>query len=325
MTAGRLLLGLLIPWLALASPAQAQALIHGKTIRLIVPYPAGGPVDVIARLIGQKLGDIAGQPVIVDNRGGANGFIGVELAARATPDGATLVMGSTSTHSINPLLYKNVPYDAVRDFAPVALLDTRPYILVVNPSVPAKSVKELVALAKSKPGQLTYASGGGVGSGNYLAGEMFKSAAGVDILHVPYKGGGPALTDVLGGQVSMFFAPILTALPHVKAGKLRGLAVTGASRSPVAPDLPTMAEAGVPGFAFSIWDGIFAPANTPPEVIKALNDAIVKVVDMPEVKEKLASMGADAQSSTPEQLGAYLKADTAKWAKILKDSGVQPE
>ena len=301
--------------------AHAQA----KVTRLVVPYPAGGPVDVIARLVGQRLTEVTGRTVVVDNRGGANGFIGVEMVAKAAADGTTLVMGSTSTHSINPLIYKSVPYDAVKDFAPVSLLGTRPYILVVHPSIPAASVRELIALAKANPGKLTYASGGGVGSANHLASEMFKVAARVDILHVPYKGGGPALNDTLGGQVAIFFAPILTALPHVQAGKLRALAVTGVARSPVAPQLPTMAMAGVPGFEFSVWDGIFAPARTPPQVIGALNAEIVKVLQLPELRDKLAAMGADASGSTPEQLAAYLKADTAKWAKVLQDSGIKAE
>jgi tripartite-type tricarboxylate transporter receptor subunit TctC len=306
---------------AFPGPAQAQP----KVTRLVVPYPAGGPVDVIARLVAQKLAEVSGRTVVVDNRGGANGFIGVEMVARAAPDGATLVMGSTSTHSINPLIYLSVPYDAVRDFAPVALLGTRPYILVVHPSIPATSVRELIALARANPGKLTYASGGGVGSANHLASEMFKVAARVDILHVPYKGGGPALTDVLGGQVAIFFAPIPTALPHVQTGKLRALAVTGVARSPVAPQLPTMAMAGLPGFEFSVWDGIFAPAKTQSQVIGALNADIVKVVQMPDLRDKLAAMGVDASGSTPEQLAAYLKADTAKWAKVLKDSGIKAE
>ena len=296
-----------------------------KVIRLIVPYPAGGPVDVIARLIGQRLTKDLGQQVIVDNRGGANGIIGAQIAAKAAPNGYTLLMASTSTHSINPLIYSKLPYKALSDFSPVAMLAVRPYILVVHPSVPAKTVKELITLAKSKPGELTYASGGGVGSGNHLAGELFKSTAGVDILHVPYKGGAPALNDLLGGQVAIFFAPIPIALSHVQAGKLRALAVTGARRAPVTPHLPTMSEAGLPGFEFSIWDGMLAPAKTPDEIITRLNAAIVRILQMPEMKEKFSTMGADATGSTPEQLAAFMKSDASKWAKILKAAGVRAE
>ena len=312
----------------LAIFAESQGLAQtypNKLVRLIVPYPAGGPVDVIARLLAQKLTENEGQQIIIDNRGGANGIIGVEIAAKAAPDGYTLLMALTSTHSINPRMYSKLPYDPVRDFAPVALLAARPYILVVHPSVAAKSVRELIALAKSKPGELTYASGGGVGSGNHLAGELFKASAGVDILHVPYKGGAPALTELLGGQVAIFFAPIPIALSHVQAGKLRALAVTGAKRAPVTPDLPTMSEAGLPGFEFSIWDGMLAPARTPKEAISKVNAEIVKTLQMQDVKEKFSAMGAEPTGSTPEQLAAFMKADADKWANILKESGARVE
>ena len=306
------------------SQALAQA-YPSKPVRLIVPYPAGGPIDVIARLLGQKLTENLGQQVIIDNRGGANGIIGVEIAARAAPDGYTFLMGSTSTHSINPRLYSKLPYDAVKDFAPVSLLATRPYILVLHPSVPAKSVNELIALARARPGQLTYASGGGAGSANHLAGELFKASAGVDIVHVPYKGGGPALTELLGGQVAIFFAPITIALSYVQAGKLRALAVTGARRAAVTPDLPTMSEAGLPGFEFSIWDGMLAPARVPKEAVAKVNGELVKILQSRDIKERFAAMGADAASSTPEQLAVFMKADADKWVKILKDSGARAE
>lgn len=321
---GPLALSLAIFSVFAESEAHAQN-YPSKVIRLVVPYPAGGPVDVIGRLLGQKLTENLGQQVLIDNRAGANGIIGVEMAAKSAPNGYTLLMASTSTHSINPLMYSKLSYDPVRDFAPVAMLAVRPYILVVHPSVPAKTVKELIALAKSKPGELTYASGGGIGSGNHLAGELFKATAGVDILHVPYKGGAPALTELLGGQVAIFFAPIPIALSHVQAGKLRALAVTGATRAAVTPHLPTMSEAGLPGFEFSIWDGVLAPANTPKEIITKLNAAIVKILQMPDMKEKFSTMGADATSSTPEQLAALMRAEADKWAKILKESGARME
>lgn len=298
-----------------------QAWGQGNAIRLVVPYPPGGPVDLLARIVAQGLGEESGQPVVVENKGGANGLIGVEAAARAQPDGRTLLMGSTSTHSINPLLYDRLPYDPVADFVPVMLLGTRPYALVVRPSIQATSVKELVALAKARPGALTYASGGGTGSGNHLAGELFKARTGTDLLHVPYKGGGPALNDVLGGQVDMFFAPIPTVLPHVEAGKLRALAVTGAKRSSVLPDVPTMAQAGVEGFEFSIWDGIYAPAGTPADTVAAINARLRQVMRSPEVARKFAALGADVAAGTPAEMAAYVRADAAKWAQILKNAG----
>lgn len=311
-------------WIFPGAPAHAQN-YPNKPIRLIVPYPAGGPVDVIARLIGPKLTREIGQQLIVDNRGGANGIIGVQLAAADAPNGYTLLMASTSTHSINPLIYKKLPYDSYRDFAPVGMLAIRPYVLVVHPSLPVKSVKELIALAASKPGELTYASGGGVGSGNHLAGELFKTAAGVDILHVPYKGGAPALNDLLGGQVAIFFAPIPIALGHVQAGKLKALAVTGAVRAPVTPNLPTMSEAGLPGFEFSIWDGVVAPAQTSKEIITRLNSALVRILQTPDIREKFSAIGAEATSSTPEQLAAWMKNDAAKWAETLHAAGVRAQ
>jgi tripartite-type tricarboxylate transporter receptor subunit TctC len=299
----------------------SAALAQQSVIHLVVPYPPGGPVDLIARIVGNKVTEEGGPTVVVENRGGANGEIGVGAVARATPDGQTLVMASTSTHSINPLLNRKVPYDATRDFAPVILLDTRPYILVVHPSLGVSTVRELIDLAKSKPGVLTYASGGGVGSGNYLAGELFKTSAGVDILHVPYQGGGPALTAVLGNQVGIFFAPIPTVLPQIQSGKLKALAVTGAQRSTVLPEVPTMAQAGLNGFEFSIWDAVLAPANTPAAVIDALHAKFAAAMASPEVKQKFIALGADPTTSTPAALAAYMKADSQRWAKVLKASG----
>jgi tripartite-type tricarboxylate transporter receptor subunit TctC len=314
-------LALLVAYAGLAAAQQFPA----KPVRLVVPYPAGGPVDLIARALGQKLAGTLGQQIVVDNRAGANGIIGVEVVAKAAPDGYTLVMASTSTHSINPAMYKKLPFDAIRDFAPVARLTTRPYVLVVHPSVPAASVRELIALAKSKPGDLTYASGGGNGSGNHLAGELFKTMAGVNILHVPYKGAAPAMTELLGGQVNIMFAPILSALPHVGSGKLRALAVTDLRRAAVAPELPTMAESGLAGFEFNIWDAILAPAGTPAPVVSALNSEIVKILAMPDVQQRFAAMGVVPAGSAPAELMEFMKADAAKWAKVLRDAGVQPE
>lgn len=308
--------------LACALAATSLPSLALAATRLIVPYPPGGPVDLIARIVASKVGDTGGGTIIVENRGGANGAIGVSTAARAAPDGKTLVMASTSTHSINPLIIKKLPYDAVKDFDPVILLDTRPYVLVVNPSVAASTVHELVGLAKVKPGALTYASGGGIGSGNYLAGELFKSVAGVDILHVPYQGGGPALMAVLSNEVNIFFAPIPTVLPSIQSGKLKALAVTSTQRSPALPQIPTMAEAGLQNFDFSIWDAIFAPAKTPPDEIKALYAKFDAAMRSADVKEKFVALGADPESTAPAATAAYVKADAEKWAKILKASGV---
>jgi tripartite-type tricarboxylate transporter receptor subunit TctC len=293
-----------------------------KPIRLVVPFAAGGTTDFLARAIAQDLGTSMGTTVVVDNRPGAGGNIGSDLVARSEPDGYTLLLGTVGTHAINASLYKKMPYDTVKDFAPISLVASVPNILVVHPSVPAKSVKELIALAKAKPGTLAFASSGN-GSSIHLSGELFKSMAEVDMFHVPYKGSGPALTDLVGGQVQLMFDNMPSSFPHVKAGRLRALAVTSAKRSPAAPDVPTIAESGVPGYEAVAWFGILAPAGTPPEIVKKLNTEIAKTLKSPEVTKRLASQGAEPVSNTPEQFAAYIKSEMAKWAKVVKASGAQ--
>jgi tripartite-type tricarboxylate transporter receptor subunit TctC len=293
-----------------------------KPIHLIVAFPPGGTTDVVARLVGQKLSEGLGQPVVVDNRPGASGIIGTEMAAKAAADGYTLLMGYITTNAINPSLYGKLPYDPVKDFAPVSWIASAPLLVMVHPSIPVNSVKELIALAKSKPGQLSYASGGN-GSPPHLAGELFKTMAGVDMMHVPYKGSAPAMVDVLGGHVPVYFDGIVTTLPQVKAGKLRALGVTSAKRSPSAPEIPTVAESGLPGFEVISWWGMVVQAGAPKEIVSKLNSEIVKIVQMPDVKERLASQGAIPMGSTPEQFAAHIKAETAKWGKVIRECGVK--
>ncbi len=292
-----------------------------KPIRFIVPFPPGFAADALARIIGQKLAESWAQPVVIDNRTGAGGLIGTEMAAKAPPDGYTIFLGGSSTLAINPSLYGKVSFDPERDFAPVSLASKYSLILVVHPSVPAKSVKELIALAKSKPGQLNFASTGN-GTTVHLAGELFKSMASVNMVHIPYKGAA-AVTDLIGGRVSLMFASMPPVLSHVKAGKLRGLAVTGASRSSAVPDLPTIAESGIPGYKAEAWFGVFVPAETSKEIVTKLNTEIVKILQMPDVENRLANQGFESVSNTPEQFATYLKAEIEKWSKIVKDSGVR--
>lgn len=291
-----------------------------KPIRFVVPFPPGGGTDIMARAMAQKLSEAFGQSVVVDNRGGAGGTIGAEIAAKAAPDGYTMIMVSGS-YGVNAGLYK-LAYDPLNGIDTVSLLGTTPFILAVNPSVPAKSVKELIALAKAKPGTLNYASTG-TGGITHMTTELFRLMAGVNIVHIPYKGTGPALTDVIGGQVQMIFGAILATLPHVKSGKLRGLAVTGAKRSDAAPDLPTVAEAGVPGYEVTLWYGVWGPKGLPKEVIARWHAELVKAVNSPDMKARLAAEGLDAVGSTPEQFRAHLKAEIAKWAKVIKDANVK--
>lgn len=294
-----------------------------KPIRLVVPFSAGGTSDFLARTVAEKLGENLDTTVIVDNRPGAGGNIGSNIVAKADPDGYTLVLGTVGTHSINDSVYKEMPYDAVKDFAPISLIAAVPNILVANPSVKANSVQELIALAKSNPGAITFASSGN-GSSIHLSGEMFKSLAGVDMLHVPYKGSGPAVIDLLGGQVDIMFDNMPSALPHVREGKLKALAVTPSERSQAAPELPTIAEAGVEGYSAAAWFGLLAPAGTPQDVVNKLNAEMVKILAMPDVKERLAGQGAEAVSNSPEEFAEYIKAEQKKWADVVKASGFQP-
>jgi tripartite-type tricarboxylate transporter receptor subunit TctC len=293
-----------------------------KSIRLIVPFPPGGPADILSRAIGQKLTDSWGQQVVVDNRAGAGGTIGSDLAAKGAPDGYTLLMGFVGTHAINPSLYSSLPYDVVKSYEPVSLVATATIILVLHPSLPAKSVKELIAVAKSKPGELTFGSPGN-GTPQHLAGELFNTMAGVKMTHVPFKGAVPAINDLLGGRISLIFSSAPPALPHVASGKLRALAVTSARRSSVSPDLPTVSESGLPGFEVINWYGVLAPARTPKSIVDKLNAEITRITNMPDVRERLSTVGIEALSSTPAQFAAFIKEETAKWAKVVKFSGAR--
>ena len=296
-----------------------------KPIRLVVPYPAGGPLDIMARAIGQKLTEAWKQPVVVDNRAGAGGNIGADFVAKSAPDGYTLLMGAVATHAINPSLYSKIPYDPVKDFAPVALVAQVPNILVVNPAVPAKTVSELIALARAKPGTLNFGSGS-TGSTGHLAGELFNTMAGVKMVHIPYKGAAPATADLLGGQVQLMFDNLASALPNVKAGKLRALAVTTLARSAAIPGLPTIAESGLAGFDLTTWFGLLVPAGTPPEIVARLNAEIVRALDAKDMRERLEKMGAEPLSNnTPEHFAAFIRSEAAKYARVVKDSGAKVE
>ena len=312
---------LLLPLLGGAGPAFAQA-FPSKPVKLVIPFPPGGPLDLAGRAIGQKLQDAWGQPVVIENRPGAGGNIGADAVAKAAPDGYTLVMGALSTHAVNPHLFAKMPYDALKDFAPVTLVAVTPNVLVLNPAVPASNVRELIALAKASPGKLSFASGSN-GSAGHLAGELFKTLAGIDIVHVPYKGGAPAMQDLLGGQVQFMFDNLANSTAQLKAGKLKAFAVTTARRSAFAPELPTMAEAGVPGFDISTWYGILAPANTPPDIVKKLNAEIVRILASDDMRDKLKAQGAESSPTSPEEFAAFIRAEWTKYAKIVKDSGAK--
>ncbi|MEO8441223.1 MAG: tripartite tricarboxylate transporter substrate binding protein [Betaproteobacteria bacterium] len=307
----------LVPW----SSAVAQP-YPAKPIRFIVPFSAGGGADIVARAIGQKLSELVGQQVIIDNRTGAAAIIGTEIAAKSPPDGYTIMFGQTGPNSINPGLYARLPYDALKDFAPITMTTRYPYALVVHPSLPVQSIKQLIALAKAHPNQLTFASAGN-GAANHLAAELFKSMAGISMVHVPYKASAPALIDVLGGHVSMMFDPVITSMPQVKLGKLRALAVTSLKRSPIAADLPTFDESGLPGYEAIGWHGILAPAGTPADIINRLNNDIVKVIHTPEMQNRFAEQGAEPVGNTPAQFAEFLKSDLEKWAKVIKAAGVR--
>ena len=310
--------------LAIASGAAVAQAYPVKPVRMVVPFPAGGATDIVGRLIAQKLSESWGQQVIVDNRGGAGGTIGSDIAAKSAPDGYTMLVGTSSTHAIAPSLYSKLPYDPVRDFAPVTLVASATILLAVHPSVPAKNVRDLIALAKRKPNALSFASSGNGGI-SHLIGEHFKSVGGIQMLHVPYKGDTPALVDLVGGQVHLMFGTAVSFLPYVKAGRLNALAVTNPKRSPIAPDVPTVAESGLPGFEALQWFGIFVPAGTSKEIVARLNGEIVKIVRLPDIRERMTSLGADVVGSTPEQFAAFQKADTTKWGRVIKESGAKIE
>lgn len=307
--------------LALAlSLSTAQAAYPDKPIHIVVPFAAGGGVDILTRVLAQNLSDSLHQPVIVEDRPGAGGNLGMDYVAKAAPDGYTLAMATTGTQEINPGLYSRLPYDAVKSFSPVTLVASVPNVLVVNERVPVKSLKDLIALAKAQPGKLSFASFGN-GTSNHLSGELLKQMAGINVLHVPYKKATQAVTDLISGQVSFAFVNMPLALPHVHSGQLRALAVTGAQRSGTQPQLPTMSEAGLPGFVVESWYGLMAPAHTPPEVVQHIRQAVLAALAKPEVKGFFGKQGADVVTSTPEELAAMIKKGQVRWAKIIKDSG----
>jgi len=302
--------------------AETAAPFPAKPVRLIVPFTPGGSTDILARAIGQKLAETWGQSVIIDNRPGAGGSIGMEMAAKAAPDGYTLVMGHVGTLAANPALYPKLPYDPVKDFAPITLIAMVPNVLVVGPAVPSQNVRELVALAKSKPGKLDYGSGGN-GSAAHLATEYFKLKAGVDLQHIPYKGTAPALSDLLGGQIALMITGLPPVLPHVKAGKLRILGVASAQRLKGFPDIPTIAESGVPGYEATQWYGLLAPAATPKDIVAKLNSDAVKALKDPSVAERLAGEGAEPVGDTPEQFGAFIRSEIELWGKVIRATGAK--
>jgi tripartite-type tricarboxylate transporter receptor subunit TctC len=305
-----------------ASVAAAQA-YPAKAVRIVVPFPPGAGADIVTRLFTPRLTEATAQQFIVDNRAGAAGNIGAEAVARATPDGYTLLTAPASI-AISQTLYKKPSFDLARDFEPIALLASAPFVLVVHPSLPVKSVKELIALARTRPGQLNFASTGN-GSSPHLTTEMFKMRVGIDIVHVPYKGTPPAVTDLIAGQVSMMFANTLSVLPQVKAGRLRALAITSAKRSTAAPELPTVAESGLPGFESGTWFALLAPAGTAREIVTRLNAEATKAGQAPDLRERLAAQGAEALGGTPEQVGTFIKSEIAKWGKVVRDSGARAD
>jgi tripartite-type tricarboxylate transporter receptor subunit TctC len=317
--------------LAALAPACGAAGIAGsgdnypaRPIRLLVPYPAGGSFDIFARVIAQKLSTAFERQVVVDNRGGASGIIAAELVARAAPDGHTLLFGGAGTLSIQPALSAKLPYDAIRDFAPVSMVATAPHILVAHPALPVKNVQELIALAKAKPGALNYATGGS-GGPPHLAAELFRFMTGADIVHVPYTGGAQATTATVGGQVQIYFSSMASALPLIKEGRLRGLGVTSAQRTAAAPEFPTIAEAGVPGYELLTWFAVVAPAATPKTIVARLNAEIGKAVEAADTRKRFLDLATDPAASTPEALGAFIKSEIAKWGKLIKSAGIRGE
>jgi tripartite-type tricarboxylate transporter receptor subunit TctC len=306
-----------------AVPAVAQQ-YPAKPIRFIIAQAPGGQNDVQARIIGQKLAEALGQPIVYDNRAGAGGQIGFELLAQTPPDGYTIAMGSISTLAVIPMMPRKPRYDPARDFAPVTLVSTSPYVVTTHPSVPAHTIKQLVALAKARPGALNFATSGAA-TGIHLTTELFMMTAGIKMVHVPYKGGAPAATDLIAGHAAVMFNNVITAVPHVKAGKLRALAVTTAARSPALPEAPTVAESGYPGFESNSWQGIVTRAGTPGLIIARLHSEAVKVLNLPEVRKPIAAQGNDIAASSPEEFSAYIRTEMEKWGKVIQAAGVRGE
>lgn len=308
---------------ALATPAFAQPAYPSKPVRIISIFAPGGGNDVICRLVAQQLTERLKQQVIVENRVGANGIVGTEAVARAAPDGYTFTL-IPSGHTVNASMYKKLPFDSLKDFTPITLAGSGPLVLAVHPSLPLKNVRDLIALAKSRPGQLTYVSSG-IGASGHLAGALFDTMTGTKMEHIPYKGMSLAVSDLMGGQVSMTFGTSLSVIPHVRTGRLRALATTGAQRSPALPDLPTVAESGVPGYEAGLWYGFVGPARMPPEIVQRLNAEIVAILAQPDTREKLASQGLDARSSTPDEFARVLAADIVRWAEVVQKLGLRAE
>jgi tripartite-type tricarboxylate transporter receptor subunit TctC len=309
---------------AVATPvgsAIAQS-FPSKPLRIVVGFPPGGGADFVARLVGAKLGEAFKQQVVIDNRAGANGIIASELVAKSPADGYTLLLGVSATHAINPNIYTKLPYDAVKDFAPISEVALTPLILVVAPSLPVNNVQDLIKLAKARPGEINFASAGN-GNVTHLAAELFKGTTGINITHVPYKGSAPAIVDLMAGQVSMYFDTMPSSLPHVRAGKLKGLAVTSAKRSATAPDIPTVDESGVPGFETTSWFGLLAPAGTPPAVIDVLHRELAKALATPDSGERMKQQGLDPVVNNPAEFGNVIRTDIAKWGKVIKDANIR--
>jgi len=308
--------------MTLVGPAFGQN-YPNRPVRIVVPYPPGGGTDILARTLAQKLTELLGQPVVVDNRAGANGIIGTDQAAKAKPDGYTVLI-AIATHAINPMLYAKLPYDTNTDLLPVSLLAEYPFVITVHPTVPAKTIREFIAFAKTHRNQLSYASSG-VGSGPHLGMELFKTMTGIEMVHVPYKGSGAAMTDVVSGQVQVFLNNFLSGMPMIKSGKVRPLAVTSLKRSSAMPELPTVAESGVPGFAVTGWYGMLVPAGTPAPVLNTLHEAVVSAVKSKDIKDRLSGDAAEPVGSTPQEFADYLKTEIDKWTSVIKKAGVRAE
>ncbi|MGQ0511954.1 MAG: tripartite tricarboxylate transporter substrate binding protein [Betaproteobacteria bacterium] len=316
-------------FLALLAGMLAALQLHAQTypakpVRIVVPVATGGIADYYARVIGRHLSESWGQPVLAENRPGGGGNIGADLVAKSPPDGYNLVMGFLGSHAVNQFLFAKMPYDTRKDFAPVAMVIEAEGLLAVHPTVQVQTVADLLAMARAHPGKLSYASGG-IGTASHLAGELFKSMAGVNMVHIPYKGNAPAIADLIGGQTHLTFATLPTIIPHVRAGKVRGIAVIGSSRSAAAPSLPTIAEAGVPGFSVNNWIGLFAPAGTPPEIVRRWNTEVNRIMQLPEVKRRMDVEGERYTPNTPEQFAQFVRAETVKWEKVVKDAGLKAE
>ena len=318
----RIFITLVAALCAVGAPAFAQDKWPSKPIKYIVPFPPGGTTDILARLIGQKLSLALGQPVLVENKAGAGGNIGSDFVAKSAPDGYTILGGTISSHAINVSMYKEMPYDPVKDFVPITLIGTNANVLVVDPKSTAKDVKELIAQAKAKPGSMSFASAGN-GTSQHLSGELFKAMAGLDMVHIPYKGSAPAIQDVMAGQVPMMFDTTVVAAPHIKSGNVRALAVTSTKRVKGMETIPTLSEAGVPGYQLVSWQGIFAPAGTPKDIVVRLNAELVKIIALPDIRERLDSLGVDPVANTSEEFSAFQKAEIAKWAKVIKDANIK--